>query len=618
MKCMISLISGVVFLLAGGHTLAQGSVPGVDIKFQDMVKEQRVGLSTAGNEFGDQHSLYSGQLALNNVDVSIPGNNALQVEFRRTISLTTPEFYVFGFPLNYYHPRTRMGNWFFALPRIEADYDFRAGWSTSDTARPKANCSIASSNAMMPKVGIPEFYPANYNYGLDSVFHPKRYWRPPSVIWPEGSSELLLYNAGRIPAPATGGPFYWVTSESSYVSCLPQLKNRATVGEEGRFGDGEGFLVHRADGTKYWFDWMALEQVLPLSSNVMAASSQAQGPTPVRMHQAKLALYVTRVEDRFGNWVTYSYSNKANEMVKLDSITSSDGRAISVTYVNGLVSTVSDGSRSWTYIGTDRYLQEVINPDSSKWQYQGTVHYLMNWPAGSNGTGRCQNTAWTTYVNPDRTVAHSADFTGYSVTNPAGAKATFRVEGVMLGRSAVQKTCIASGFADGGSTQILHPHNRLGDYSPALVSKKIEGAGLTTNVWSYNYQSDISFTNYVTGVTTVKIRDPGGTVNVKVFGNRAGYNEGLLLEEKVITAGVEAQKTTYEYALADAGETYIRMPGTHPLWLDNSSATLTRPKTKQTILRDGRSFIWEAPRSCGSSLCLDVFGRPTRISRSSN
>ncbi|REN20805.1 hypothetical protein DSI41_03190, partial [Mycobacterium tuberculosis] len=53
---------------------------------------------------------------------------------------------------------------------------------------------------------------------------------------------------------------------------------------------------------------------------------------PANANRIRSELYATRVEDRFGNWVSYRYSNAANAPVRLEAITASDGRQISFSY----------------------------------------------------------------------------------------------------------------------------------------------------------------------------------------------------------------------------------------------------------------------------------------------
>jgi YD repeat-containing protein len=64
-------------------------------------------------------------------------------------------------------------------------------------------------------------------------------------------------------------------------------------------------------------------------------------------------MYVTQIQDRFGNTLTYNYDPTTGY---LSSITASDGREVDVTYVSGspAIQTITAkaanvASRTWTY-----------------------------------------------------------------------------------------------------------------------------------------------------------------------------------------------------------------------------------------------------------------------------
>ena len=84
-------------------------------------------------------------------------------------------------------------------------------------------------------------------------------------------------------------------------------------------------------------------------------------------------MYVTQIQDRFGNTLTYNYDPTTGY---LTSITASDGREVDVTYVSGsyLIQTITAkatnvASRTWTYSYTNDGLTGVQLPDGSAWSY---------------------------------------------------------------------------------------------------------------------------------------------------------------------------------------------------------------------------------------------------------
>ena len=239
-----------LLLTASMPCLAQSAVDGVDLRYDTLLKRQDRNKTTPGNKFGDQHGLEGGSLSFNVVDVDIPGNNDLAVEFRRTLVATdSMKRLKFG---SHVYPATRLGDWALGLPKVQGTFDAKAGWITSDPNGPTRNCSLTNYGYMRPPAGLE--YP--------QTFRAYMFWNPPTVSYADGSSGLLVLNGPELPDPSVGGPYYWVTSSHDVVSCIATLKNRndaLPVGAEERiFGQGEGYLITRPDGTKYWFDWMAL------------------------------------------------------------------------------------------------------------------------------------------------------------------------------------------------------------------------------------------------------------------------------------------------------------------------------------------------------------------------
>lgn len=618
---------GLGVLTVSMPCLAQSTGAGVDLRYDTLLKRQDRNKTTPGNEFGDQHGLESGSLSFNVVDVSIPGNSNLAVEFRRTLNATDHRKNLNSMAWGF--PTTRLGDWALGLPKIEGTFDALAGWITSDSSRRTKNCSVALSSQVEPPPGLE--YP--------NTFRTHMFWNPPTVHYPDGSSGLLVYkNSQGLPVPSVGGPYFWVTSSNDVASCIAVLKNRndaSSSAEERLFGQGEGYIVTRPDGTRYWFDWMALESKLPSFSTALVCGDNGMGgcsmqPAEVTLQQATLALYPTRVEDSFGNWVTYTYSNKSNELVKLDRIQSSDGRAIDIGYAGGHVTTVIANGHTWSYIynadpaqaGLQPFmplqLSEVRNPDMSSWRYSGVSH--PNPPPGINWP--CDDLAWTQRLNPDATTVGDTDFTGYTVDAPSGARAVFRVSAVVLGRSGVPNSCYQTGVGTAGSArQPRAPRYFLGGYRYALTGKKITGPGLSPAIWKYHYQSDIGFAPMPAGSSRTKVLDPEGALDTYTFGNTHGVDEGLLLAHTRTANQQIVLSEVNTYAVGTTTQGFPKLIGYHPYALDRTPATFLRPKLSTTKIVQSTAFKWAVNNNCsetGAALCLDSFARPTSVTRSSS
>lgn len=615
-RALFLCCAGIAAVAVAAPCLAQSSPQGLDLRYDTLLKRQERNRTTPGNEFGDQHGIESGSLTFNIVDVDIPGNNKLAVEFRRSLTITDPKKNLNAYAYGY--PSTRLGDWAFGVPKIEATYDAAEGWITSDPGRRTKNCSLAQPSYMEP--------PDHRQY--PEAFRAHMFWNPPTITFPDGGSGLLVYRS-TYPVPTSGGPYYWVTTSNDAVSCIATIKNRpsssSAPAKERLYSQGEGYLVTRQDGTRYWFDWMALESEIP---TVSSAFSSYGPPMEVQMYQATLALYPTRVEDRFGNSVTYTYSNKANEAVKLDRIESSDGRIITLAYTNGELTSVSAHGRTWTYIyaapagsgiGTflPNRLAEVRLPDSTSWRYAGDSHPF---PA-PRVTRPCDNLSWTQTVNSDATTVGDTDFTGFTVDSPSGARAVFRIGTAMLGRSAVTDGCYAPGVQPAGQTPNRVPRRFLGGYRHVLTGKKVTGPGLSPAIWKYSYQSNIGFAPMANGTTRTKILGPDGALDTYTFGNTYGVDEGLLLSHTRAN-GTQAplMSEVHTYATGTPAPVFPMIIGFHPDARDRTPAVFLRPKLSTTKVMQGTRFMWEVEKGCDASgvPCLDTFGRPTRIKRSSS
>ena len=283
-------------------------------EFGNRLKASRKVDALGPNLFGDEVSLSNGSLSFSATDVSIPGNSGLPVAFSRSYQVRDWRHRVADGMLK---------DWDVDLPSISG-IDLGT-WLASDGSQ--SRCSVG---------GPP---PSPY-LGL----HASDYWQGSSINLPGVSSgELLLTDSTTL---KPGSTYKWMTNAQVHVSCLTTIQN----------GTGEGFLAITPDGTRYWFDWMAQHDE-PAVNYVNPVFIGGGGPTSTLIARKKHVLYATRVEDRFGNWVTYTYSNTATQPGKLTQINANDGRQITVSYSGNAVSSVTDGTRTLNRPGFSRHLR---------------------------------------------------------------------------------------------------------------------------------------------------------------------------------------------------------------------------------------------------------------------
>ena len=220
---------------------------------------KRSGVSVVGPEgFGDTVSLYNGALSFSVTDISVPGNSALPVALTRTLSVSQrSDFYIYDDPL---------ADWDLDVPRISGVYG--STW-------PNTRCSSTTAGTAAPTVTVTGG--ATYT-GLD-------YYQGLQASMP-GGGELIV--ADRSTPKPSAGTYTWLTPALTYISCLSSIQN----------GSGEGFSALTSDGTRYTFNYMAQTYEPPLQN------PPSLGSLPGELTRRNNVMYATRVEDRFGHWVT--------------------------------------------------------------------------------------------------------------------------------------------------------------------------------------------------------------------------------------------------------------------------------------------------------------------------
>ena len=493
----------------------------------------------SSNLMGDKLDLKTGQTVFEVVDVSIPGNNALPVEIRRKFipminDLTYTEFLAIGFadwqldlPVvsmlalgdqseyidNSYQllmNRSRQATYRFSRSRrrlvgyvssttggetevspvytddwantadqvIEPGLAGRGGWgggvTEADAFEVQGARSVRDGEACSgTRTGnsITPFLSNSVDSSLGGT-----------LSIPGKTSADLIRNNGGIPgAPSIDYPL--ITEDKWKIACIPQQN-----------GEREGFLAISPEGVKYYLDREVLEpiQVFP-SVELNVSSGGFFEVTPYGfMHQ----FVVTRIEDRFGNWVSYEY----NDSNQLTEITSSDGRLLSITlkdysgafgFVDKITAGTGDDARTWIYkydeSGNggfyDRTLKEVVRPDGKSWlydTYQDYIEYDVDGMAGGEAPD-LQGGCLEKYIDGDTSRAKLVQ----TFTHPDGIVGTFDLVYTTYGQSD------SRGGTVGGP---LNYESAIEDprcqFALSLVKKTLSGPGYQEQVWSYDYSQN--------------------------------------------------------------------------------------------------------------------------------
>lgn len=593
--------------------------------------------------FGDSVDLYTGRLSFRQVDIALEGNSELPVALTRSFSPRDPvvaaQWAVIDMPVD----DQPFADWTLDIPRVSGVFAHKL---TGNVLGPEGLIinpgtlyswvdQRCSGLRVPPYVG--EFAPMEYWYGLQADM--------------PGGGEMLAPTAG-LPAPNNGITYRWMTSSRTWFSCLPSIKNAS----------GEGFLAVGADGTRYWFDWMAKFHEPTLRKSFTYSISTPTGGFEDVYQQEMLrrrnVLYATRVEDRFGNWVSYRYSNAADQPVRLDAIESSDGRNITLSYnAAGRIVSASTSGRTWIYgyAADGLSLTGVIQPDGSSWTYN-LGNYVRNMSISA---------AYVSSCNYPGVILGAAELTDIGSTlamkHPSGAQGEFELRPKLHGRSNVPHKCVPVAGSDNPE-----PGADFSDYvrfywANSLVRKKISGPGLSDMQWTYTYNGSqtpaqaAAFlshpANYappgswapgpytysrladegkpLTDISTYIIVDPtcvadtcAGSVSTEVtgpedwarytYGNSYRYNERKLLRKEIAKLNSPVSRIeTYAYELGRSNLPYQPIVGaTRQYQGDGLTESTLRPIKVETIQQDGMNYV----RSINA---FDSLARPIQITETS-
>lgn len=602
LACLVMLAAPALQAAAQGANRAWQS-------YEDRLGTVQEFASLGPNFAGDEVGLQTGSLSFAATDISLPGNDALAVAVTR-------DYRVFN--RRYYGNVGMLADWDLRLPSISGV--FAPNW---------AGRSSASSGLRCSEVGA---YPLEH-------FNRNDWWTGLTLTLPSGQEPLLNPKSGTT-KPATGGPYTLMTNSQTFVSCLASIRN----------GTGQGFLAITADGTRYWFDWMAQYG----EPGIVRTPIEMGRMVMYVLKRARNVLYATRVEDRFGNVVSYTYTNSANAPARLASIASSDGRAITFGYDGaGRLASATANGRTWTYSYSTTpsgrvTLSEVRNPDASKWTLRlagltdAEIHYADPPP------GEWLRDCWTHQIADNE----GAQPVG-SITHPSGGTATFRVGIIEHSRSNVPISCSYVTSDSGGELGKGNDPNDdinfwvISHQQFSLLEKTVSGPGLPPGQrWSYAYQSDYSayFTGGGTfdfpycssgtfvcgaprctddscaGSSLTTVTGPSGVWDRYRYGNSFKYNEGLLIShERGAGTNPPARTSASRYELRATHGVYPASFGYSLKGDDGFAEEYVRPVVERRITQDASNFVWQVEQGCTAAgvYCFDRFVRPTKVTRKS-
>ena len=596
-------LGAVALLVLSSGCYAQSATP--DQEYQKLIQVDQ-GIQPLGEHpFGENINRYDGSVSFNVTDVTLRGNGPTI-----TVGRTAQDFEWVGSG----SPQLPLDNWDLDIPRIEtlvgttglaSTAIWQTGlWGSTPTVGTTQRCTIFNE---------PPGIASTLSQG---GWVPDEWWYGYNLLVPgEGKQPLMPRSTANSLSPTISGmSFSIVTKNNWMIGC-------GVTASDG----GEGFLAIAPDGTRYtfahlvyrpWYPIIGAGPLPPDGTHVVTSSTvSAKSVTPMvgspggigTLYREDAFMYVTQIQDRFGNTLTYNYDPSTGY---LSSITANDGREVDVTYVSGsqLIQTITAkaanvASRTWTYtygIG----LTGVQLPDGSAWSYNlqlGPVNF-------NSSTSNCQLNELPSFTYPV-----TGGVAG-TITAPSGLTGTFSFGLKLSGRSYTPKQCY--GDDNGTAPTALYPEWYL---QTAITSEVLSGAGMPTQTWSYSYSpANQSWSNDAcatsgTCATTVytDVTDPNGNDTRYTYSNRYDATEGQLLRADTYSGaygGTLVRSEVNTYASASAGP-WPTSYGIDLLYRDNYfQVEQLTPVSVRTITQDGQNYTWQA-------VAFNAFAQPTDVKR---
>ena len=398
---------------------------------------------------GDTIDTHIGTITFNHSDISLPGNNGLEVALRRRLT----QGYKYSRNVN-----VEFGDWQLDIPRITALTANNVGWEGN-------RCSGTWDENFPPTSTAT---PANPN---GSFLSRNEYSNGVSMEIPGYGSQVVQKVSGPQNHPGVAA-----TVNEWYLTC--------TVADDG----GEGYIAHAPNGDKYYFTKFFHRPYRP--------TGFANAGSTGRRLRNKNIFVAEKIEDVHGNSVNYTFDSQ-NRLTK---IYSSDDREIKLSYSGELITSAETNGRKWTYSYRDsnyiahewnlspfspfpgKVLDRVTRPDGLSWEFDLDGMQAEPSPAARE----CDDV-----------------HTDLEMTHPNGTKGKFRLSQekhrqAYKSYTAVVDNCIetfdrepdAPGSAPTSGQGIPPPFEVLTSETMSVRSKTLSGPSIPTSTWTFIYEED--------------------------------------------------------------------------------------------------------------------------------
>jgi len=600
MKVRQALGMGLLLVVASLPIHAQTST--TVAPYEDFAKHLRAAQEITpltSTMFGDKLSLYNGETEFDVTDIDLPGNSSLPVRLTRRFQIQDRRID----PDNLYG----FDDWDLDVPYIDGVFTTENGWQVIGTDYPQ---TASNSRCSIPN---PPWTVMADNGNLEE---------PAAVIW-DGNmlhipgevddEELLSNTEAKLPTVTDGNTYPWVTKSLYRARCASSTANGYP---------GESYVVVTPSGVRYTFNWVTTRQAPQVTFQTPNLSGS--GSLNAVANRTRYFMLATRVDDRFGNWVTYTY----NASSQLTQITANDGRVITINWSGSAVSWATATSpsggapRTWQYgygsnglpTGT---LTSVTRPDGSQWTYTINSGSILSGYQGQDNEPQPSHCQLEPIIN-------TGSF-NYTIGAPSGAVGTFNFVFQRNYRNYVPESCT------GSNPYTLYPDTKDFFDNFQLTSKSITGAGLPSENWTYSYDTNAGgyflatvlpldafaqetyIPQTVAASKVVTVTDPS-EVTKYTFGTSYGLNEGRLLSTEVDSLSGTMKKTVTTTYLDDgsvASEPFPDNVGVsiQPVY-KNPMVGRQRPEVMTTTVQDSTTYNRQ-------TTAFNAFAQPTQVTRGS-
>ncbi|NQZ13091.1 MAG: hypothetical protein HRT35_38585, partial [Algicola sp.] len=534
-----------------GDTGQTPSTEPMDVNILERLKVSPTITPETTDLLGEQIDLNSGSISFKHTDISLPGNSSLDVAVRRVFKGLSRRGKTPG----------DFADWHLDIPNIHTtlsywDGDYSGSWGVGQGCSGPLNPGTAND--------------------MHNVFQDFQYWNGDTLNVPGHVNDKLLEPTTNLTSELGGNisGITRVTKSNWRIKCF----TRGIPGASSNADSFEGFIAYAPNGTQYTFDEPRL-------------TADIKDDYKPREHAIKYQAYmmVSKIEDRFGNWVQYEY----DAISRLTRIHANDGREITLKYNEAEpfeenISIVIANGREWRYAYTgsnanNRVLHTVMRPDTRSWTFD-LVDIGVKKPIANNSLCGYDNATAPTFWG--------------TITHPNGAVGQFGIKETQHGTSNIDPTQAR----ENGVQVIPLCSNHL-----SLQNKILSGPGLPTLNWLYSYSQN-SATTSLTGtmpnnisalnhkITTVNAPDGSRT---KHYYNRDWTSpaQGMLsVTEQFDTNGTTPLSTTQTtYVQAEAvGRSLMRktniVPMDHRINKSKVVTTLHHSDGNTTYTTDNLSF----------------------------